>query len=270
MGSRRFAGFRVAFSVQKSIESSSNSAQCSIFALNESSRSELESTKRPAFVIDAGYRDLSGVIFSGEAIRPTSTLSPTGWVTRVEASDGHSAQRAIVNTTLGKGAGVGQVFETLAKSMGVSAQSVIDRASAGDFDGAIKSFAGGLTMSGTAKGQLDRLTSSLGLEWSIQDGELVVLQAQEVRPGEAVRMAPTTGLLGSPELVQDASRPGKKIVRLRSMLNPRINPGVRLAVESKTVSGVFKVTRVGHAGDTFGTNWTSSVEAIELTGVIAT
>lgn len=268
VGPLKFDGFRVAFSVKKSLESNVNTADCSIWGLNETSRASLEQAKKPAFVIDAGYRDLRGVIFSGEAVEPVSEREPTGWVTRVHAADGHSSQRAIVNKTLGEGTTPGQVIKELADAMGVSSRAAVTRALAGDFNGSIGTFGQGITLTGSAKTNMDTLAKSLGLDWSIQDGELVVLKAQEVRAGEAVVISRDTGLLGSPQLVIDEKRPGRKIVRFKNLLNARINPGVKLSVKSRVVSGIFRTTTVVHAGDTWGSAWQSAVEAIELTGLV--
>ena len=267
IGSLKLEGFRVAFSVKKSTESNANSADCSVWGLNESSRSTIEDRKKPPFIIDAGYQDLRGIIFSGEAVRPSSTLEPDGWVTRIHAADGHSNQRAILNTTLGKGTSVGDVVQTIADKMGVASKNAVDRAKSGDFDGAVGQFSQGITLTGSAKSNMDQLAQSLGVEWSIQDGELVVLKPLEVRAGEAVVLSPETGLLGSPQLVLDEKRPGKRIVRLRSLLNPRLAPGVRVSVRARAVQGVYKASIVTHAGDTFSPNaWVSQVEAVEVVG----
>lgn len=264
VGNLRFEDFRISFRVQKSVDSSSNACEVSLFSLNETSRNAIETQRKPALVLDAGYELLQGAIFVGEAIRPRNQKTPTGWVTTLEGQDGHTAQRRLVNVTLGAGATVAQVIQTLASAMGVSAASALSQANGGAFDGDVSAFQHGITLSGSAKSEMDSLMASLDLEWSIQDGELVITEPNSARQGEAVVLSPDSGLLGFPEFATDEKRPNKQVLRIQSLLNARLKPGGRIVMGSAIATGQYKILSVTHTGDTFGNLWQTQLEAVEV------
>lgn len=269
VGPLELKGFRVAFRIAKSVRSSSNTAEVVIYGLNESSRAKIQETVPTQLVVEAGYTDTAAVIFRGESVRPQSQKTPTGWITTLVGEDGHTAQREIINETLPPNVPISDIIEALAAKMKVSARRALERAKNGDFNAAIGSIKNGYTLSGTVKTEMDKLTKSLQLQWSIQDEELVILQPGETNQLEAVELSPLTGLIGSPELFLDAQAKKKHLksiyVRARSLLQPKLHPGRKLLlVTASSVSGSYSVTKTNHNGDTHGTPWYTDLEALEI------
>jgi len=263
VGTLRVTGLRIAFRVTKSAESEANQCEATIWGLSEASRGRIQDELPTSLIIEAGYEDSTSTLFYGEAVRPRSVKTPTGWVTKIAGSDGHTPQREIVNLSMPPDTSVGDAIATIARKMKVGASTALRRALAGDFDGGLSAFANGLTFSGSAKEEMDKLTSSLGVEWSIQDGELLILNEGDTA-GEAVLLSPDTGLIGSPETAQDAKNKSLTLVRCRSLLQGIINPGRRLELESEAISGSYQVRKVMHQGDTHGPGWYSDLESREL------
>lgn len=257
-----FRDLRVAFRIEKSLESNPNQATISIYNLSESSRSLVEQDGA-VIQLKAGYGENTKLLYLGDIARTTTKRSGGDIVTEIEAGDGEFAyQNATANVSLGPGAKYSQVFSAIGDRLGLSTGSV-------KITNPNDQFQQGYAYSGMARDALDILTEKQGLEWNIQDGQLQVLPAEATTDDTVVLLNPGSGLVGSPFktkiLRPDLARVGKGKeeagVNITSLLNPEIRPGRRIKVESQFVNGVFKVERVTHSGDTHGNQFYSEVEA---------
>lgn len=260
----RIPGLRIAFKVEKSKESKSNKASAQIFGLNEDSRGKMTNTRRPQFIIEAGYRDTMAQIFKGKALEVTTTRQVPGILTTVKAKDGFVAGRHRIVKALPPGATAGEAIEAVAKSMEVSAKKAIDRAKAGDFTGGVKQLFQGLSLSGNSRDEMDKLAETYGFEWSIQDGDLQILNPDETTSQQAILVSSSTGLIGSPVRVIDDKKPRANIQKGRSLLEPGMSIGRRLQLESAEVSGTFRILKLTHAGDTSSGDFFTDWEAQEI------
>jgi len=257
-----FRDLRVAFRIEKSLESTPNSASISIYNLSEGSRSLVEQDGA-VIQLRAGYGENVKLLFIGDIARTTTKRSGGDIITEVEAGDGEFAyQNATANVSLGPGAKYSQVFQALGNRLGLT-QGTVKITNPND------QFQQGYSYSGAARDALDILTEKQGLEWNIQDGQLQVLPADVTTDDLVIVLNPGSGLVGSPFktkiLRPDLARVGKgkeeSGVSATSLLNPEIRPGRRVQVESQFVNGVFKVEKVTHSGDTHSTQFYSEVEA---------
>lgn len=268
--------FRMTFRVERSSESNANTAEAQIFNLSQTSQGRI-AVDKPQFVIEAGYLDTVGTLFKGTAVSVSSSPQKPNIITEIKAADGLNEGRARVTGALAPGAELQQAIRLIAKSINVGAKKAIERAKQGDFDGSVKVFFNGLTLSGSAKRELDKLAESHGFEWSIQDGELEILLPGETIEETAVVVSPTTGLIGSPVRVLEEKKTngdtttkvtGKKptiiVIRGKSLLQAGIRPNRRIDIRSEPVTGLFKIRKVTHVGDTHGAEWSSEFEAVEL------
>lgn len=254
-------GFRISFEVEQTLDKAkANKASAKIYNLSESSRFAFAEAKRPSFQIWAGYHESIAMIFDGEAVN----ISSKGVETSIAAADGLQAKRGIVSASLAPGADLGVAIETVANKMGVNAKRAIAKAKQGNFKGALKTFTSGLTMSASADVVMNELAEGAGFEWTIVNGELVILDPSGLLDPEIVILGPTSGLIDSPERKVDDKRPGQDIVSARALLQPRITVGRLVRLESKEISGDFKVTKVRHFGDTDAAEWYSDIEGIAL------
>ena len=48
------------------------------------------------------------------------------------------------------------------------------------------------------------------------------------------------------------------------MLAPTVIPGEEVEIESNSVVGRFKVDKVTHTGDIYGSEWFSEIEVVEI------
>lgn len=254
VGTLGITGLRVSFRVTRTLFSEPNTAEISVWNLSENSRAQVQ-VRGTRISLSAGYRGTSEVLFSGNIRKATTTRVGADVVTRIQAGDGETAYRtARVNESLAPGTTVADALSTLGKSLGIGLGNVKEKASEGGWRGKLTEWTNGLTLSGKSSEELDKLTRSLGLEWSIQDGELQVLRSGERNRDAAVLLTSDSGLIGSPE-VGDLG-----VVNVTSLLQPGLRPGRAVDLRSEFLRGLYRVQKVTHSGDTHGAAWHSTCE----------
>lgn len=281
-------GFRIEFKVTQSLTSKANTAEATIYNLAPSTRAKMSDqrtaaalqfidllagtggiptalpTDRPQFSIEAGYEGSIGLIFKGYAERIEHALTLPGVTTKVNASDGSAEGKQLVNHALAPGSTPADLIKTLADSMKVAATRAIASAKKGDFNGAISNFANGLTLSGSAQAEMDKFCRGQGIDWTITNGELIMLKKLAALPGLAVFMDADHGMVGAPERVTDKKRPKTLLFKVRSLLQAGIQPGRRMELNAKELKGSFVVEKVSHSGDTAGGTFFSEAQIAEI------
>lgn len=257
-------GLRVAFSVSKSTSEEPNTCRVSVYNLSEDTRARLSRMRGVPVRLEAGYASNLGLLFQGDTRRTATGIqhAKTGpdWVTTLECGDGETAYRyARFSGSYARGTSVTKVAEDMAKSLGIGLGNLEETLKAGGFRQGLQSFPAGFAARGRAAEELNGLMRTLGLEASIQDGKLQVLKPGETLKGQAVLLTPETGLRGSPAYnsAEGKEKDEPPTLKVSSLLQPAIRPGVQLRVEARSVRGNFKVKAVTHAGDTHGGDWAS-------------
>lgn len=259
---KEYVGFRLNFKFDKNLESSPNTGIINIYNLSQESREKFEA-KNAICSLDVGYGNELLQLFSGNIAKATTRKSGIDRITEIELGDGEKAyQEAKIDLTFPPGATADQIIQKVAFSFkdvvsgGVNAirEFIIPK---------FKSYGTGVILSGTAKDILDSLTKTVGMEWSIQDGELQIIEQQKPTNDESVFLSPTTGLIGSPGKIKADA--GKNIpdggIEFQCLLQPKLKPGRLIEIESELISGVYRISKVTHEGDNFAGNWVSKCEA---------
>ena len=253
----RTSSLDIAFDVERTLRRRPNRAEVKVWNLTQDHRRQLERLERGhVFVrLEAGYEDEQGrgLIFQGELSEARSERSGADIVTTIKSRDGHAAHGARVSSSHTPGTSLGSVFSTLAGAMGVGEGNIDEVLPSASMSG-VSEFDGGATLSGSAGDELDRLCDSAGLEWSIQDGALQLLTRGGALTREAVRLASSTGLLGTPSIDEH----GK--LKIRTLLIPQIVPGCLVRVESEEHEGTYRVEKAAYKGETASDVW--GIEAL--------
>jgi hypothetical protein len=253
----RFEALKVVFQVEKTSESNANTAKISIFNMSDEGRALAEAAK--AFVLlEAGYRDNFGQLFIGDITRAYISRQGPDWVTTVECGDGAEALRS---THIDKSYAPDTDYQDIIKDV---AQSFVDQGKVviGSLLG-LKSEKSqtGLSVSGNSKAVLDDLAQKQGLEWSIQDESVQILPKDKDSGRQAVLLTPQTGLIGSPIRREVEGGAG---VEFTALIQVALSPGRLVQIESRQVSGIFKLRQVSFAGDTHGQSWYANGKAVAL------
>ena len=247
---------RIQFSIKKSLGKKPNAGELTITNLAEATRDQLAATPLVA-ILEVGYGDAElRRLFAGDVLSVTHDYDGTEWTTTLQAHDGG---RALAHGRVRVGYRARTpalaVLREVARSLGLRLPRDTENLPALQ-----QALTAGASLSGRASEELSRLLEPLGLGWSIQDGDLVVLPERGIRPGEAILIDEAAGMIGSPKW-GSPPKPGQRPpLSVECLLFPELEPGREVQVKSRTANGQFKVTAVEHAGDTEGGDWKTAIE----------
>lgn len=274
---------RVGFSVQRDVKRHPNNCEIRVYNLTKAHQAEL--AKQPAVRVrlEAGYVGDLGTIFDGDLRTARTRKEGPDDVTSVSGGDGESKIRtARINKTFGSGTPVATVLNELAKALGVGAGNLRDFAGAQLANGS-KTLTRPLTLHGPVFDELEHVTRSCGLRWSIQDSALQLREAGlPVGDRQGPLLRKDSGLIGQVEVetVIAGSEKAKGVVKTNktlqaqgfgkgttkvsgtALLRPDLIPGVPFRVESDAFTGNLVCVATVHSGDTHSTDQWS----VEWTG----
>jgi hypothetical protein len=252
----RIAGLRVTFKVVRDASPEPNNLELAVYNLSEASRSRFEA-KGSRVAIVAGYRGQLSQLGSGDVRFAQSMKQGSDWITKVEAGDGERAlAHARVSESWRPGTPVSAVVAKAVRALQLDPGNALKKAQeiAGEFSS-------GYAQYGTVTRELSTLLEPRGYTWSVQDGRIEILRAAEALPETAPLISPDTGLIGTPEMGTSTKPGAKPLLKLRTLLQPRLRPKQRFELQSRSRSGVFIAEKVTHTGDTFGNDWYTDIEA---------
>lgn len=239
-------GFRIRFSVNKISEPTPNTTSIFIYNLSSESRALFQQINNTV-ELEAGYGDSPELIFRGNIQRTRTRKIGPDYVTQIEAGDGlFNYTNSRIDVSVGAGVNYKDVVKTLTDAFGLAKGEQTGIPS--------KQILNGRVLSGPVRDQLSQVLGSEDLDWSIQDGGLVILPKNAASGTPAFVLSPDTGLLGIPEQ-KDAG------IEFKSLLMPKLRPFQSVVVLSKFINGTYRCLNVTHDGDTFEGPWETKVEA---------
>jgi hypothetical protein len=244
--------FRVSFRVSRSIGRELNSADIQLYNLSQDTRTRIIDDGE-VVQIEAGYSGNTEILAVAGITRTLVNRQPPDTILKIECQDGaNELTNRKINLSFEAGATVSTVLDAVASelALGRIATGVVVSGT----------YQEGVAFSGKASDILDSVTRKGGVEWSIQDGSLQLLEPGKARQGRGVLVTPQTGLVRSPEPLDDPegkpNEGGSKGYKIRTLLNPKIAPGERLVLESAEVPRTeLLIDSVEHVGDTRGQDW---------------
>lgn len=261
----RVSDHRIAFTVEKTLKPEPNTCTLEIWNLSKTQRAGIEElapktgdTRGIPVLIEAGYEETgANQIFLGDLRTAYSRREGADWITTIESGDGEQAhQNARINVALGPGTRPDVALRAIVKALGIDQGNapiaIAKLLATGSTTLAPKRF----VMSGSATQHMTNFCKSAGLEWSIQDGAIQILDLNRtLAPTFAVRLASDTGLVDAPSIDP------KGVLTCRMLMIPQVRVGALLVLDSATIRGAFKIERAKWQGDTYGTPWYIEVEA---------
>lgn len=247
---------RVAFKIERDRKPEPNKNECQIYNLSEESRASIK--KGDLLTVEAGYKEMFGQIFQGDVRTISHVQVGADWITKLTAGDGETAHRtARVSESFGPKTKVSTVLQKLADAYGVKIGNAADMFKA---KAKLNEYLRGKTLHGLVSAQLEQVLFENGLEYSIQDGALQVVELGKAVNGPAVFLGPDSGLVGSPEFAEKG-KDKKSVLKIRCLLQPRIVPARLIDLASATVTGLVRADKVTHLGDSFAAaSWYTEIE----------
>lgn len=273
------AQFRCKFSVKRSGFQVPNVADVYVYNLSADTALFIKQ-EFTSVIIQAGYAGNFGTIFKGNIKQAIiGRESATDTFINLLCGDGDLAYNfATINTTIGS-----------AKGGGASPATQLDAAINSMHPlGVDKGYQGpvpkvklprGKVMYGNCRDYIKAVADTNNLNWSIQDGNVVVLPESQYMPNEAVILTTKTGLIGTPQQTIEG-------VQAKCLLNPKIKCHTRIQIDNKIVQqmkidffnpgspantpapilydGYYFVWVTEHSGDTRGTEWYTSMKLLTV------
>lgn len=261
-------GIRFKFKIEKTATQQPNKASIEIYNLTKEHSAAFEK-KGVTVLLEAGYGNiidssvLIGGIFKGDALKTYTKKEKGDLITVIETGDGFSAySNSNIDVSYGEGTKSSGIIDTLISGMGLAK---------GDTSGVDENddHLNGFTASGMSRDVLTDLTDKMDSEWSIQDGAVQIIKKKGFTKKEAIVLATAfgenkvnTGLIGSPtrsgfQGSKDKQGSGIECVAL---LQPGLNPGQRVMIQSLKVNGTFVIKKATYEGDTQGGQWVAKLE----------
>lgn len=248
----RVTNLRVAFEVFKSIESDRNSCRVDIYNLSETTRNNIPNDANSLVRISAGYSENAGLLHIGQGniSNVIQTFKSPEIITTIYSKDGFKqTKNNVVSLSFSEKTPLKNIIDKLAANLSLPI-------SYANYDNTV--LQGGYSYMGGVQGALDELATQFDFNWSIQDGELVIIKKNSSTKKQVVFLSATTGLIENPEKIiktksiEDVQRDEYKIVAL---MQPQLQAGDLVDIKSKIINGLFTIFELQHKGDTFGNDW---------------
>lgn len=240
---------RIKFTITKSSSEDPNTAKIEVYNLNPDNQSQIIKEFADIQLI-AGYKGGERLIFSGQIRTAVPTVSGTDRIMTIECGDGdREVLRGFINKSFEKGVTANEIVGECQEAMfGIKPAHQ---------DSLPKTYSRGRTISGRASDVLTEQCNANDAQWSIQDGDMLILKDGSVRPNAVWLINQSTGMLGSPE-------PTTIGVKVKTLLNPAYLIGGVAKIDSLIFSGGVRIEKINHIGDTHGDEWASHLEGLSV------
>jgi len=255
---------RCTFQIEKKAIQSVNYASITIYNLSSSAEASII-REGHRVVVEAGYEDGAyGKIFDGEVFQPLfDRENVVDYKLTLHCIDGDSLLHMnFVNFAMGAGYDYNAVITNMAKSARtvIPINHITDDLKKGQAPR-------GKIVFGDWRDKAREIALDNSAQFYINDGKLDVMKVTDVSQDEALVISPETGLIGTPQQIENG-------FRFRCLLNPDIrltNPCMRIKLDhsiiqqEKAIQGQYIsmldqdmfgiVIGITHTGDTRGQEW---------------
>ena len=250
----------VNFSLQKSDLETQNTGRVTVWNLNPSQLAVLNE-KDCVVSLRAGYGSQLPLIFAGIVSYVCTSIDSADRKTEIEVIDNLVEVRDTYVTVSYNGTVNWQtIFDDVASQMGVAISY--------SYNAEFVDVSNGFSFVGMARDILSKGCKCCGLSWSLQNGVLQVKKTGDVMSKEVYVLSAETGLLGIPARVviehDEATNKNKIGWDVEFFLNGAINIDDYVKLESKAVTGYFRVYSLDIAGDNMSGDWTCAARLLEV------
>lgn len=264
-------GLDVWFQVKRSLKPKDpNTCDLKIWNLSDSSLKQLAQATQTLSIasapggkiqvipvsIIAGYESGTSTLFLGELRAASTVRDGDDFVTEIMSGDGDDAQViARINQMVPKGSSAFTVAQACLSAMGCGTGNLSSQQISSVLK-ASNSYQRGALVKGNAWEILTAVVKSVGLECKIINGQAQFLSLGQPLAGSAYELTPSTGLIGEPTVDT------KGIMSCKSLLVPHLKPGSPIVVDSRFVSGTYRIISIQTTGQTFDEGpWEHEIEA---------
>lgn len=249
-----FSGLDIEFKVKKSLKPEPNTCEIKVYNVSEAHRKGIEATGgkvTPVPVrLEAGYKSASRVLlFLGEVRSGETAIEGADIITTLSTGDKEAIAKARISVPSGPGEPVATTLQRVVAALGVGVGNLATAQRVMANKGIVTFFPKGGVISGNAAQRLTDLCNSANMEWSIQDGNVQIVDRGKPLEGKAVLLSPSTGLVGSPT-VDD-----KGIAQAKTFIIPDLRCGGKVVFDAAWLKGGYRIKEIEYTGNTREKEW---------------
>lgn len=250
----------ISFSIQKADTESQNTSKITLWNLSPSQLATLNE-KDCIVVLKAGYGNHMPLVFTGAVSFVQTTVDGADRMTEIEAIDGRIEIRdTYISVSYSGVINTKKIIDDIAQEMGVTVTY--------SYNAEFVDLPNGFSFVGQAKNALDKACASSGLSWSFQNGILQVKKLKDTMSQEVFLLTPDTGLINIPKKVsvaaEDKDAKDQTGWDVDYLMNAAINIDDYVRVESKAVTGYFRVYSIEIEGDNIEGSWMCTARLLEV------
>ncbi len=251
------SGFDIEFEVEKTLKPEPNTCAISVYNLSEDSRQILSGGHKLTVRLDAGYKGALSQLYLGEVRAAWTERSGPDFITHLESGDSEQEiAKSRIRASYGPKIPAMQALTAIVEALGVGTGNVATAAAMLAAKGIVTINGGSL--GGHAASRLTDFCRSAGLEWSVQDGVIQILDLGQIISKQAVLVSAATGMLNSPTVDSDG------IISVETLIIPGLQPGGLVVMDSLFVKGGYRVERCKWHGQIFGNEWSINFEGKKI------
>jgi len=242
-------GLRVTCKASKTLKPEPNKCDVVVYNLSPAHRASLTKVKSPTVSVSAGYTGKLTQIYLGQAIHVKHERRGADIITTVSTTDsGNKAQTARIHKSFKAGTKAGEVLKELTKALGVKAGNLNDVVRKLNAGAGASVYLGGCVMDGHAPHYLTSLCRSAGLEWSVQDGTLQILNLGSALAARAI-VLDESNLVGTPSISS------KNVVEFMTFIGADVLPGRQVQIKHPFVEITARIEDCSYTLDTHSDDW---------------
>jgi len=265
---------RCTFQIEKSISETPNYAEIVLY--NLSAQTENSIIKEGAKVIlEAGYQNPQyGLIFSGDIVQPLRGKEDnTTYTLTLISQDGDLFyNKGIINASFRAGQTTRNILENMTKqcSNALELGQISDNLSQ-------TALPRGKALFGLTRDYFRQMAKSEQAAFYINNNKIDFVKAMDLPTNEVIKLNGKSGLIGMPEQTEEG-------IQATCLLNPLLDLNKMVSIDLRSIqrqkvdkengikniegSGIFKIIKLTHKGDTRGDEWYTEFTAIAQTGAV--
>lgn len=263
------SGLDAEFTVDKSLKITDPcNCEIKVYNLSPTSREKISGDHPLTVRLEAGYQGGVSQLYFAEVRAAWTERQGPNFVTHIESTDTVARPTGIRRTkkpqpgsatgnitrTMGPKVPLQQAFQAISDALGIG-QGNLQQALA-NVHGAPLSVNGSALVGNAARRMTD-LCRSAGLEWSVQDGNLQLINiAQILGTSQAILISQSTGLVNSPAVDSQGT------LEFTTLIIPGLQPGALVSMDTEFVKGGYRIEKVRYVGSTFAKDWYCHVGAV--------
>lgn len=252
----------IAFSFEKSEEETQNTGKVSIWNLN-AEHLAVVNEKDCCLVLKAGYGNVMPLIFTGIITHVETTQDGADMKTDVEVVDNRIEIRdTYVSVSYQGNVNWKTIMDDVAAQMGVAVTY--------SYNATFVDIPNGFSFIGLARDIMTKGCDCCGLTWSLQNGVMQVKKPKDTMSREVYLLSADSGLIGIPAQVTvsetESTGENEGGWDVEYFLNGAINVDDYVKLETKNLSGYFRVRSIQMDGDNVSGDWKCKARILEVTG----